>query len=446
MAVARGRIGKVPRQFCPCWAWSGWLTLLMSAVSWSIEPYLYVVAPDLGSADDYIVAYDATGAVAQQSLVDGRIYSLGLRTDGQYLIAGHSTTGVDFARLTELTTTGSPVLAISPVVPSVFYFDIDSAGNSCVTYTGEDLDCFRPDGSIYWRNPEGGSTGLALVGAHQLYASGDHWLRRYNTMTGEREIDLTIAVPFPGDLAVDPADSILYMASQPGGVVAFDISGASPTVVRHLATPGLSVVLDITVDYFSGHVFAAGFGGVVELDPLGQLVKSYHDPFHVANAVLPRSDLARSDDFDRDHDLDLHDLDSLVEAIAQGNTDRQYDVTRDGQLDQNDITQWLIDAGAVYQALDGPYLAGDANLDGFVDGHDAAIWNRYKFSQQSAWSRGDFNADGFVDGSDYAIWNENKFQPQSNLVPEPNKLCLLILSLVFLCVRERFHLQSPRGR
>ena len=57
-----------------------------------------------------------------------------------------------------------------------------------------------------------------------------------------------------------------------------------------------------------------------------------------------------------------------------------------------------------------PYLLGDANLDGIVDGQDFLVWNSNKFATTSAWTRGDFNVDGFVDGQDFLIWNSNKFQ------------------------------------
>ena len=56
------------------------------------------------------------------------------------------------------------------------------------------------------------------------------------------------------------------------------------------------------------------------------------------------------------------------------------------------------------------YLAGDANLDGVVDGQDFIAWNNNKFSNTAAWGAGDFNADGAVDGQDFIIWNNNKFQ------------------------------------
>jgi hypothetical protein len=70
----------------------------------------------------------------------------------------------------------------------------------------------------------------------------------------------------------------------------------------------------------------------------------------------------------------------------------------------------LAEAGEVNVGPDRPYLIGDANLDGFVDGLDFIVWNENRFTAEAAWCSGDFNADGFVDGMDFILWNENKFQ------------------------------------
>ena len=82
-----------------------------------------------------------------------------------------------------------------------------------------------------------------------------------------------------------------------------------------------------------------------------------------------------------------------------------------------------------------PYLLGDANLDGTVDGQDFVQWNANKFSSMPAWCAGDFNADGTVDGQDFVIWNNNKFTTaDQQAVPEP-ALSLLLLSVVISSIR-----------
>ena len=43
--------------------------------------------------------------------------------------------------------------------------------------------------------------------------------------------------------------------------------------------------------------------------------------------------------------------------------DSAYDLTADGAVDHSDLDQWLNDA-ATENGFAGPYLLGDANLDG----------------------------------------------------------------------------------
>ena len=102
----------------------------------------------------------------------------------------------------------------------------------------------------------------------------------------------------------------------------------------------------------------------------------------------------------------------------------------------NAFNDWW-DAGAANLASGNPYLVGDANLDGNVDGADFVAWNSNKFTAVAAWCSGDLNSDGLVDGSDFIAWNDNKFTSADAAmiaVPEPTTsftLCrLVILGLI----------------
>ena len=124
-------------------------------------------------------------------------------------------------------------------------------------------------------------------------------------------------------------------------------------------------------------------------------------------------------DFNVDGALDYQDIDLLVVDIAAGNDTPFYDLTGDGMVDLDDRDAWLALAGAANLPSENPYLVGDANLDGNVDGSDFNLWNSFKFTTTAAWSVGDFNADGVVDGSDFNLWNSNKFQA-ANALPRPD--------------------------
>ena len=119
---------------------------------------------------------------------------------------------------------------------------------------------------------------------------------------------------------------------------------------------------------------------------------------------------ALTGDFDADGSLGLTDIDLLVENIAVGPPDPStFDLTSDGLVDADDANAWLALAGAFNLPSSNPYLPGDANLDGFVDGRDFNIWNANKFTSQPAWSKGDFTIDGIVDGGDFNVWNSHQF-------------------------------------
>ena len=131
-------------------------------------------------------------------------------------------------------------------------------------------------------------------------------------------------------------------------------------------------------------------------------------------------DLPPSGDFSGDGALDVDDVDLLVREIAEQNAAIRFDLTGDGRVDTMDLTRWLAIAGPA-NGLDGPYLAGDANLDGVVAADDFAAWRANRFSTVFAWSRGDFNADGNNDVSDFNIWLNNRFRPAEAAVGEVDR-------------------------
>ncbi len=143
-------------------------------------------------------------------------------------------------------------------------------------------------------------------------------------------------------------------------------------------------------------------------------------------------------DFDGSGVCDGDDIDMLVAEIAGGGGNLDFDLTGDNLVDLDDRDEWLVQAGAEELPSQNPYLLGDANLDGTVDGQDFLEWNANKFMSIAAWTAGDFNADGIVDGQDFLIWNGNKFQSADGVsaVPEPATALLLVFG-VGCCLRRR---------
>jgi choice-of-anchor B domain-containing protein len=154
--------------------------------------------------------------------------------------------------------------------------------------------------------------------------------------------------------------------------------------------------------------------------------------------VMARLDLFDAD-FNYDGAMNCTDIDMLTAVIAAGSNDLDFDLTGDGNVDLADRDAWLADAGAENLASGNPFLLGDANLDGVVDGGDFIHWNDHKFSATAAWCSADFNADGVTDGADFIIWNSNKFTASDSVtaVPEPNLMgALLVLVACFWRARR----------
>jgi hypothetical protein len=132
-------------------------------------------------------------------------------------------------------------------------------------------------------------------------------------------------------------------------------------------------------------------------------------------------------DFNNDGLWNCSDINALSSAIAGGSTNLSFDMNGDGVITLADITApgngWLAVGGSNNPAQTGgaPFLNGDANLSGVVNGSDFSFWNDNKFTSTPLWCSGDFNASGEVDGTDFGIWNSNKAAAAdgTSVVPEP---------------------------
>ena len=136
-------------------------------------------------------------------------------------------------------------------------------------------------------------------------------------------------------------------------------------------------------------------------------------------------------DLNRDGHADVTDLDLVVADVAAGLDSPVFDLTGDGIVNDEDVSEWRRLGGIANLPLGESYLEGDANLDGSVDVSDFNLWNQNQFTANAAWSAGDFNADGNVDVSDFNIWNSNTFQIAGEpllAVPEPDSAVLLLLA------------------
>ena len=179
----------------------------------------------------------------------------------------------------------------------------------------------------------------------------------------------------------------------------------------------------------------------------------YFDPSNPSSVadgklIMMATTILSLGDFDNNGLYDCDDIDMLVAAVAAASNQVSFDLTGDGLVNLDDVNAWLAQAGQVNLGEGKAYLAGDANLDGFVDASDFNVWNVNKFTTHPGWCAGDFNADGSIDTSDFNVWNMNKFA-SSDLalsVPEPQNLTMLVLGLaIAMTCRADLRLRSTNA-
>lgn len=146
-------------------------------------------------------------------------------------------------------------------------------------------------------------------------------------------------------------------------------------------------------------------------------------------------------DFDRNGLLEAVDMDLLSAEVVTGNNTPSFDLTGDGEVNQQDRFHWI-------DVLKNSYM-GDSNLDGeFSSGDLVVVFTAGEYEDgvvgNSGWATGDWNGDTEFDSSDivaaftaggYNLGPRADVQP----VPEPVGVFGLLLSVAGLFhLRRRF--------
>jgi hypothetical protein len=148
-------------------------------------------------------------------------------------------------------------------------------------------------------------------------------------------------------------------------------------------------------------------------------------------------------------------------AAVAGNTALGMELNNDGN--GNTLMDTFEDQTVINTDVLVKYtFAGDANLDGTVNGSDYTLIDNGFNSGMSGWRNGDFNYDGVINGDDYMLI-DNAFNTQGNTifsavlaaptemiasdtaqvagtsiaVPEPGSLAVLTLSITGLLSKRR---------
>ncbi|MEM8680229.1 MAG: hypothetical protein AAGF97_12850, partial [Planctomycetota bacterium] len=270
----------------------------------------------------------------------------------------------------------------------------------------------------------------AVMRTRNVYTISDGTLGQIGWRDTDNDTVPDILDTFPS-LTLDGSDSHSGL-----GLAQLDIS----SVVTPLTSPDPNEG-DYTINTIQAADYRLGDGHWQTLNPLDGGFGDYEESFFFQLADLPYGQheiqvrvqnsvenyseesfaffsTLVTPDFNADGQMDCTDVDALVVQIVDETHGPAFDLDGNGWVDHQDLQQWLVEAGAANLPSGAPYLLGDANLDGTVDGQDFLVWNDHKFTASAAWCQGDFSANGIIDGQDFLLWNSHKFMASST-VPEP---------------------------
>ena len=159
---------------------------------------------------------------------------------------------------------------------------------------------------------------------------------------------------------------------------------------------------------------------------------------HFASLAFVTDSTGLRGDFNNDGRIDVDDVNMLGWKVAGGMNEKEFDLTGDGLVDQEDLTEW-IKAGDI-----GNSYFGDANVDGefnsgdLVDVFGAGL---YEKDEEANWAAGDWTGDHRFDSGDLVVaFGDGGYErgPRGPAaVPEPSSVLLVLIGLLAMIQRHR---------
>lgn len=152
--------------------------------------------------------------------------------------------------------------------------------------------------------------------------------------------------------------------------------------------------------------------------------------------------LAIDRDFDGNGVLDVIDIDAISAAIRMGKNDFEFDLNRDGSVDDKDRSTWVVDLKTTY--------FGDANLDGEFSSSDLVsvfTVGKYETGEPAGWSEGDWNGDGLFTSSDFVkAFSDGGYEQGRRIetVPEPSGTTFIVIGLMAFALVRRTTFRNRR--
>ena len=141
-------------------------------------------------------------------------------------------------------------------------------------------------------------------------------------------------------------------------------------------------------------------------------------------------------DFDNSGALDVADVNLLGQQVGSGANDAAFDLTGDGNVNGDDLTNWVKDLKNTW--------FGDSNLDGEFNSSDFVevfTAGKFELNEDATWSQGDWNGDNRFNSSDFVeAFTDGGFEQgprPAQTVPEPTGALLTVVASVGLLYRKR---------
>ncbi|MEM7314299.1 MAG: hypothetical protein AAF497_14210 [Planctomycetota bacterium] len=216
------------------------------------EVFVTTVGP-FGYRNDGIVVFEPDGNVSRFIDQTDFDYQSSIVTDGTFLYAHQ-----EERRLIKYNTAGERLGEIQFQYPFTGNVFTEIASNGDFILAGGGANSSRHDSEGNLITDFGPGRAADGHGDGRTFVADRNELRQYG-VHGQLQSTIVTGIFFPGGIAMDESNNLLFLADNPGNIAVFDISGDEPVLDYNIATP--SDPLSLWFDDISGDLFITSAGG-----------------------------------------------------------------------------------------------------------------------------------------------------------------------------------------
>lgn len=246
-------------------------TLALTSMSVAQDFNVYLTGQVDGTE---VVSIFDSGGDYLSGIASGASFRDGINFDGSNLLIVEAPRGNGPNRLLNVSLDGNLNSTASLSFENLFS-DINSQGNlyAVTTDASASILVYGGDGHVSLTIDAGSARGADGDANGNIFASSlGGTVTKYDA-SGNFLTSSSFPGNFPGDVAIDETNEVLYVASQSGGIVTYDISGDSIVETGSFATVGNP--LDLKYDEFSQSLFYVTDAGGIQADAEGTVLEVY---------------------------------------------------------------------------------------------------------------------------------------------------------------------------